>query len=103
MHDVKDDERLLEIHLQITANPASATGTDQAHAPKIETAAAPAIQPARKPTTTFNVLFSRARAPSSKGRLGDSVSRSDNTALVKLPVITAVEGAPGTARRRRAN
>jgi hypothetical protein len=42
-------------------------------------------------------------APSVGGWLPERVSSSDNTVLVKLPVITAVEGASGTARRNRAN
>src|SRR5262245_35737557 len=37
------------------------------------------------------------------GSLRDSVSSSDSTVLAKLPVITVVDGAPGTARRKRAN
>jgi len=52
---------------------------------------------------SFKVFFSRSLAPSVSGWLPESVSSNDSTALVKLPVITAVEGAPGTARRNRAN
>jgi hypothetical protein len=33
----------------------------------------------------------------------DTVSNGESTVLVKLPVITVVDGAPGTARRKRAN
>src|SRR4030095_8913454 len=86
-----------------TATPASTTGSDQAQSLSHETAAASAMQPAKKPTTSSNVFFSRSLVPSISGSLRDSVSSSDSTVLVKLPVITAVEGAPGTARRNRAN
>src|SRR6266403_1593119 len=86
-----------------SAAPASATGSDQAQFRNKETAAAPATQPAKKPTRSFQVFFSRSWAPSVSGWLRDSVSSSASTVLVKLPVITAVEGARGTARRKRAN
>src|SRR5712692_93661 len=50
-----------------TVTPASTTGSDQAQSPNNETAAAPATQPAKKPTTTFKVFLSRSSAPSVKG------------------------------------
>src|SRR6266496_3397010 len=40
-----------------TATPASTTGSDQAHSLSHETAAAPAMQPAKKPTTSSKRLF----------------------------------------------
>src|SRR5215472_5797751 len=90
-------------YLKATATPANPTGSDQAQSPSHETAAAPAMQPAKKPKTSSDVFLSRSLGPSTRGSLCDSVSNSDRTVLVKLPVITAVEGAPGTARRKSAN
>src|SRR5262249_26379710 len=86
-----------------TATPASITGTDQAQSPSQVTAAAPATQPAVKPTTSFTVSFKRTSASRIKGWRGDSVSRATSTVVVRLPVITAVDGATGSASRRRAN
>lgn len=86
-----------------TATPANTTGSDQAQSASDETATAPATQPAKKPTRTLRVFLSRSLAPSVSGCVRDKVSSIDRTVLVRLPVITAVEGAPGTAIRKRAN
>src|ERR1700730_6730763 len=86
-----------------TAMPASATGNDQAQSPSKATAAAATTQPMKKPIRRWRDLFNRSVAPSINGCVRDSVSSSDSTVLVKLPVMTAVEGAPGTAKRKRAN
>jgi len=55
------------------------------------------------PTSSFEVLLRRSSASPISGRMRDTVSNSESTVLVTLPVITAVDGAPGTARRKRAN
>src|SRR5712672_1433237 len=94
-----------EVHRKdlVTAAAAKTTGSDQAQSRSRETASAPATHPAKKPRRSFEVFFTRSSAPSVSGWLRASVSSNDSTVLVKLPVITAVEGAPGTARLRRAN
>ena len=84
------------------ATAASATGNDQAQSPSIKTAEALTTQPKRKPKRRCNDLFKRPVSTGSKARCFESKSISDKTVLVKLPVITAVEIAPGIARRRSA-
>src|SRR6266404_2387533 len=83
------------------ATAASATGNDQAQSPSMKTAEALTTQPKRKPTRRCNDLLKRPASTGSK-RCFESKSISDKTVLVKLPVITAVEIAPGIARRRSA-
>jgi hypothetical protein len=83
------------------AKAASATGTDHAQSLKIETAAAATTQPTRKPTNRCRDLFNRPASSGNKARRFDRRSINDKTVLVKLPVITAVEIAPGIAKRRR--
>src|SRR5229473_741822 len=85
-----------------TATPASATGNDQAQSPSKETAAAATTQPTRKQKRSRRDLFNRPASTVISGRLGDDASINDSTVLVKLPVITAVEIAPGIAKRSRA-
>src|SRR3954452_17714796 len=46
----------------VTASPGSTTGIDQAHSPSHETAAAPAMHPAQKPTMSSEVFFNRTLA-----------------------------------------
>src|SRR5260370_28566613 len=92
-----------EPHRNAIASPASTTGSDQAQVPNHETAAAPTTQPEQNPPTSSTVFLRRSLAPSISGSPRASVSSRDSTPLVQLPVITAVEGAPGTARRRSAN
>jgi hypothetical protein len=65
-------------------------------------AAAATAQPKRKPPRRSRDLFNRPAASVINGRLDDNASIIDRTALVKLPVITAVEIAAGIARRKRA-
>src|SRR5260370_38662574 len=84
------------------ATAASATGNDQAKPPSMNTADALTTQPKRKPKRRCNDLLKRSASTGSKARCFASKSISDNTVLVKLPVITAVEIAPGIARRSSA-
>src|SRR5215510_14596175 len=86
-----------------SATPASATGSAHDQSRSHETAPAPTRQPAKKPATSCTVFFNCSPAFCSNGSFLHRVSSSDNTVLVKFPVITAVEGAPGMARRKRAN
>src|SRR5260221_13733986 len=79
-----------EPHRNAIASPASAAGSDQAQLPNHETAAAPTTQPEQNPPTSSTVFLKRSLAPSISGSPRDSVSSSDSTPLVKLPVITAV-------------
>ena len=82
---------------------ATATGNDHAQFPSQETAAAPARHPAKNPISAPSVLFKSAFAPFIRGSPREKLSSSDRTRLVVFPVITAVEGAPGTVRRKSAN
>jgi hypothetical protein len=50
-----------------TAAPASMTADSHAQSPNHETAAAPTMQPAQNPTTSFKVFLSRSLASSVKG------------------------------------
>src|SRR5258708_7553156 len=85
-----------------TATAASATGNDQAQSPNVETAAAATTQPTRKPQSRYRDLFRRPASSAINGRRFDNASISDRTVLVKFPVITAVEIAPGMAKRSSA-
>src|SRR5215471_4142181 len=84
------------------AKAASTVGIDHAQSRRTEIAAAATAQPTRKPISRRSELFSRSRSTGIKGRRGDVSSISDNTALVRLLVITAVETAFGKAKRSRA-
>src|SRR6516225_10394751 len=84
------------------AKAASTVGIDHAQSRRTEMAAAATTQPTRKPISRRSELFSRSRSTGINGRRGDVSSISDNTALVRLPVITAVETAFGKAKRSRA-
>src|ERR1700682_3915079 len=84
------------------ATPDSTTGNDQAQSPSTETALALTTQPSRKPNSSCKDLFKRPASTGIKAPCLNSKSISDNTVLVKLPVITAVEIAPGIARRSSA-
>jgi len=77
------------VHFNANANPARAAGSDQAQSPSHDTAAAPATQPAQNPPTSARVFCSRSFAPGiGGGSLLASVSSSESTPLVRLPVIT---------------
>src|SRR5215469_9893076 len=92
------------IYPSTNATPASTTGSDHAQFPNQETAKAPSRQPIKKPPTRGSVSRNRSPDPGSSGEPCAKVSRSESTAVVKLPLITAVEGAPpGTASRKSAN
>ena len=84
-----------------TATAANATGKDQAQSPNMETALAAIRQPTRKPMRSCRDLFNRPLSTDIIGRF-DNLSISDKTELLKLPVITAVEIAPGMAKRSSA-
>src|SRR5256885_5288504 len=88
--------------LTATATAASAAGRDQAQSPANEAAAAATTQPARNPSKRPSERFSGVESCGSNRWRAESKSIADKTALAKFPVITAVEMAPGTARRRRA-
>src|SRR5215468_6197439 len=84
------------------ASAARATGNAQAQSAITDTAAAATRQPTRKPTSNRSELFNRVNSvPVSKWRFL-TTSISDKTALVKLPVMTAVETTCGKANRSRA-
>src|SRR5262245_7474529 len=84
------------------ASAARATGSAQAQSAITETAAAATKQPTRKPTSNRRELFNRVNSiPVSEWRFLKT-SISDKTALVKLPVITAVDTTCGKANRSRA-
>src|SRR5258708_38756892 len=84
------------------AKPDSTIGNDQVQSPNTETAEALTTQPSRKPRRRCQDLLRRPASTGSKARSFDSKSISDKTVLVKLPVMTAVEMAPGIARRSSA-
>src|ERR1700736_3319197 len=84
------------------ATAASAAGRNQAQSPANEAAAAATTHPKRNPSKRPSERFSGVESCGSRGWRSVSKSIADKTALAKLPVITAVEIAPGTARRRRA-
>ena len=85
-----------------TAAAASVTGKDQAQSASRGTAAAAMTQPNRKPTSRCTDLLSRSLSVVIKDWRFDSRSINDRTVLIRLPVITAVEIAPGIAKRSRA-
>src|SRR5262245_19650859 len=84
------------------ATPDRATGNDQAQSRSIATATAAATQPKRKPTSRCKDCLRRPASTADTARPFDSSSMSDKTVLVKFPVMTAVEIAPGIARRSSA-
>ena len=86
-----------------TARPANTTGNDQAQSPSDETAAAATTQPPKKPMSKWRDSLNRSASPANNDCFREMVSTSDNTAFVKFPVMTAVEGATGKAKRKRAN
>src|SRR5262245_21097504 len=83
--------------------PASAAGNNQAHSPSGERAAAATTQHTKTPMSSWRDAVSRPVSPVINGWVREFVSISDSTAFVKLPVMTAVEGATGKVKRRRAN
>src|ERR1700730_1225970 len=84
------------------ATPDSATGNNQAQSPSTETAEALTTHPKRKPNRRCKDLFKRSASSGRRARCFDSKSISDKTVLHKLPVMTAVEIAPGIAKRSSA-
>src|SRR5215831_10611289 len=85
-----------------TAMAASVTGKNQAQSATKVTAAAATTQPNRKPSSRYTDRFSRSLSAVIKRWRFDDNSINDRTVLVKLPVITAVEIAPGMAKRSKA-
>src|SRR5262245_48067847 len=67
------------------------------------TAAAASTQPAKKPNSKWRTPLNRWALFSIIDSSRERDSRSASTAFVKLPVMTAVEGATGKVRRKRAN
>ena len=65
-------------------------------------AAVARTQPVKKPTRRWRAPVRRLLSPSISGSVRELNSISPKTAFVKLPVITAVEGATGRAKRNRA-
>jgi hypothetical protein len=61
------------------------------------------MQPTKKPTSRWRAPSIRLLSPSINGWIRELKSTSPNTAFVKLPVMTAVEGATGKVKRKRAN
>src|SRR5277367_4750199 len=84
------------------ATPDNATGTSQAQSERSETATAAIMQPIKKPARRWRERLSLSLSAVRKGSFLASKSIAAKTALVKLPVITAVEIAPGIAKRSRA-
>src|SRR5215469_16547965 len=87
------------IYLIAIASAASAAGRNQAQSLRKQTATAATRQPARKPTSRRNDCLRRSALTSFNARRLFDASISDRTALVKLPVMTAVETTFGSARR----
>jgi hypothetical protein len=83
-----------------TAIPASAVGSDQAHSPIRETATALTRHPKRNPMRRGTDFLSRAAESSVRSFVDDPMSTRESTVLVKFPVITAVDTAPGNAMRK---
>src|SRR5215469_3991341 len=86
-----------------TAAPANAAGSDQAQSPKYISAAVATTQPTKKATRRWRAPVNRLLLLSINGSVRELESTSDSTTFVKLPVITAVEGATGNVNRKRAN
>ena len=82
------------------ATAASAVGNDHAQSPSSMTAAVPTTQPKKKPNRRWSDLLKRPASTGSRGWRLDNKSISDNTVLVKLPVITAVVKASSTSMPR---
>src|SRR5262249_33484235 len=80
----------------------TATGNDQAHSPIVEMAIAAMTHPSIKPKRRYRDRFNRAPSALIRGCPRDSASMIERTVLVRLPVITAVEIAPGSAKRSSA-
>src|SRR5258708_31644338 len=79
-----------------------ATGNAHAQSENNATAAAAMTQPNKKPNSSCADLFSLSRSAVIEESRLDSKSIDARTALVRFPVITAVEIAAGMARRSRA-
>src|SRR5215813_5862611 len=86
-----------------TATAASTAGNDQAQSPRYIRAVVARTQPTKKPTRRRRAPVSRLLSFSISGSVLELRSTSPSTAFVKLPVITAVEGATGRVKRKRAN
>jgi hypothetical protein len=86
-----------------TAKAASATGNDHAQSLSNKTAVAPTTHPPQKPMRRWTEPVNRSVSPAINGWVRDRMSSADSTAFVKLPVMTAVEGATGIVKRKRAN
>src|SRR5262249_62420192 len=86
-----------------TAAAATATGNVQDQSFNSRTPRAPATQPQQNPTTGTVALPNLPLLGGMTGWPGETMSRNDRTEFVRLPVITAVEGAPGTASRSMPN
>ena len=71
--------------------------------PAFTTAAAATTQPTKKPIMRWRAPVSRLLSASMSGRVRELKSTSPSTAFVRLPVMTAVEGATGRVKRKRAN
>ena len=84
------------------AKAAKATGNDQAQSARNETATAATTHPTRKPTNKRNDSFKRSASALLGEWLFHRTHISDRVALVKLPVITAVETTLGNASRSKA-
>src|SRR5262249_16402260 len=91
------------VYRSTVAMPASTTGNDQAESPKYETAAAARMHPLKKPMRGRNEAFSRSTSAGVDAWLRKVRFIAGRMACVKLPVMTAVEGATGQTRRSSAN
>src|SRR5262245_41036066 len=87
---------------RITVAAESATGNDQAHSPIVEMAIAAMTHPSIKPKRRYSDRFNRPPSALIRGWPPDSASMMERTVLVRLPVMTAVEIAPGSAKRSSA-
>src|SRR5208282_2543172 len=86
-----------------TAAPARTTGNDQAQSPKYVTAAAATTQPPKKPRRRWSEPINRFLSSPFNDWVCDTTSSRDSTEFVKLPVMTAVDGATGRVSRKRVN
>src|SRR5215469_5406742 len=92
----------LHVYRTAIAKAAKATGNDQAQSARNKTAAAATTHPTRKPTNNRKDSFNRSASTRLGECLFDNSPISDRVALVKLPLITAVETTLGNAKRSKA-
>src|SRR5882724_10953500 len=91
------------VYHNATATPASTTGRDQAQSPRFVTAAAATTQPPKKPSRRRREAHNRAVSLAVGGFAPPNRVQQRQHGVRQLPVMTALEGATGKAKRKRAN